>query len=133
VINIFDVYRSESDLEKGGVWVELSGMRFKLARIGGANEGFLKLVRKRLSPYRRALDSGALDETFARGIMAGVIAESVLLDWEGVSGPDGPIAYSKEAATDLLTKLPNLMFDLREQAEKFETFRADSLEQDAKN
>ena len=132
--SVFAQYGSDESLETSGTWFTINEMRFKLARAGGSNIEFLKLVRKRTAPYKRALAAGSIEEKFAREIIAGCFAETVLLDWEGVYGDDEQaIPFSKETAKDLLAKLPNLFNELRDFADNWENFKAEDLEADRKN
>lgn len=132
-MNIFEQFGSDTSLERSGVWVDIGTAKFKLARAGGANDDFLKLVRKRMAPFKRAIEAGSLDEGFAKKIQREVFAETVVLGWKNVFGPDGEIPYSRENCIDLLEKLPNLMTELQRLADTFETFRQENLEADAKN
>lgn len=131
--DVFKTFGSDASLEQSGVWVEIEGKRFKIARAGGSNLEFAKAMRKKIGPFQRAIQNDRMDEIIARKLVREVFVDTVLKNWEGVEGPDGPIPYSKENALMLLEKLPNLMFLLQQKAEQFETFQQEEIEDDAKN
>jgi len=95
-----------------------------LSLAGGANKRFQKLLERRLEPHQRAIQSGLMDESLARKILAECFAETVVIGWDGVTNRAGqPIAFSKDACTALLLDLPDLFDELRDQAVKTSNFR----------
>src|SRR3546814_20679574 len=78
-------FKADTALEDEGVWTTVdaaSGCRLKIARIG--NRRYREAMARRLKPYRRALRAGTPDDQVTERITAGVLAETVLLDWQGV-------------------------------------------------
>jgi hypothetical protein len=96
-------FKADTALEDEGVWNTVdaaSGCRLKIARIG--NRRYRETMARRLKPYRRALRSGTLDDQVTERITAEVLAETVLLDWQGLERAGEAVAYSPEAAAAIL-------------------------------
>lgn len=96
-------FKTDTALEDEGVWTTIdasSDAQIRVARIG--NRRYRETMARRLKPYRRALRAGTLDDSVTERITAEVLAETVLLDWRGVSADGVPLPYSREAARDLL-------------------------------
>jgi len=96
-------FKTDTALEDDGVWTTIdaaSDAEIRIARIG--NRRYRETMARRLKPYRRALRAGSLDESVSERITAEVLAETVLLDWRGLSVGGDPLPYSRETARDLL-------------------------------
>lgn len=96
-------FKTDTAREDEGVWTTIdasSDAQIRLARIG--NRRYREAMARRLKPYRRALRAGTLDESVTERITAEVLAETVLLDWRGLTADDAPLPYSRETARDLL-------------------------------
>lgn len=97
-------FKADTVLEDEGVWTTVdaaSGCRLKIARIG--NRRYRETMARRLKPYRRALRAGTLDDQVTERITAEVLAETVLLDWQGLQRDGTPVAYGREAAAAILS------------------------------
>lgn len=130
--SLYDLFETDSGAETTGIWVPLGPARFRLARAGGANENFAKTATKRLKPFQASLDS--LPRKTADDLAIGIFVDTILLDWEGVVDRTGtPIAFSKDAAKQLLSDLPNLFAALRAESEKMSNFSQANLEAAAGN
>lgn len=96
-------FKTDTALEDEGVWTTIdasSDAQIRIARIG--NRRYREAMARRLKPYRRALRAGTLDDSVTERITAEVLAETVLLDWRGVTADGAPLPYSRDAARDLL-------------------------------
>lgn len=96
-------FKADTVLEDDGVWTTVdaaSGCRLKIARIG--NRRYREAMARRLKPYRRALRAGTLDDQVTERITADVLAETVLLDWQGLQRNGAPVGYSRETAAMVL-------------------------------
>jgi len=141
-MNIFEMFETDENLEKDGIWIEMGKtndeppkpVRFKIARSGGANDAFLKALDKAFLPYRRQLQTDTYDPKVIEEITRKVFAKTVLLDWENVKDKEGNfIAYSKDNALDLLKRLPKLYEVLRADSENFNLFKQAAREVDVGN
>lgn len=129
-------FKADPQLEDEGVWTSIdagTGARIKIARIG--NRRYREAMTKRLKPYRRALRNGTLDERVTEQITAEVLAETVLLDWQGLTDGGTPLAYSAEAARTLLcdTRFKDFRDLVVEMASDLELYRQQDLKDAEKN
>ncbi len=92
------VYGVDTKAEVEGVWHPLEGgIRVKLARAGNprANELTAKLIGE--ARERLRLPEGPLPDQEWDQILARVVAETILLNWENVTDEaDQPLSYSVE-------------------------------------
>ena len=133
--SIYSLFSTDKALEQDGIEIRYGKYgTFRVARAGGANKKFGKTLEAKARPYRRLIDQNILDESVGNDIMADTFAETVLLGWEGVRDRDGNLLpFSVEAAKKLLRDIPDLFTFLRDEAMKFSNYRAESIEDDAKN
>ena len=133
-MNPYKMFKTEEKMEAGGIELDYGDFKFRIARAGGSNTKYTRLLAKRLKPYQRQMDMGVLENDVADRLMAGIYADSVILGWEGVTDADGnPMEFTRENCVTLFLDLPGLFSDIREQAQKAVNFRAEALENAAKN
>jgi hypothetical protein len=142
--NLFAMYGSDKNLETKGKWIVLgpdeNATAFLIARAGGANTKFSKLLAEKLRPWQKLIQHNARKPTqevldIITKMQKETFVEACLLDWRNVrieeSGENVP--YSPEAAFKLFDQLPDLFLDLFNQADQVQTFQHDSLEDEAGN
>lgn len=142
---IFDVDKS---IEKEGILVNYGDFRFKLARAGGSNQEFRKLLQAKLKPYRHQMDNDTMDEKVSEVIVREVYARTVVLGWETkvsdepspdgtwepwLETPTGKTPFSVDACIKVLTDLPELFKDIQSMAGKAAHYRKGEEDADAKN
>jgi hypothetical protein len=130
----YDTYATDAALEaEDGVVLDYGDAgRIRIHRAGGANRRFGRALDAKLRPYRRQVEAGTLDESVASRLMAEVYAESVVVGWDGVRGPDGEeMAFTKANVVRLLTDLPELFRDVQLQATTIGNFRRQSVREAA--
>lgn len=133
--NLRKLFGTDAAAETEGVWIDYAdGVSMKIARMGGANYEYSRYLSAQLKPYKFQLDKGNLSEEKSKEIMADVIAHCILKDWKGVTDGQGqPIAFSKEAAKEILCQYPELIRDLQVQASDYRRFAQEVLEDIVKN
>jgi hypothetical protein len=115
-------FRTDEESETDGVWVTLdSSSRIKVARQGNPN--YRALFQKRLAPYRSAVRQGTLDEETAETLLCEVMAETILLDWEGIEEGGTVVAYSKKEAVRWLSSYKDFKELVTSISEEMEVFR----------
>lgn len=84
-----------------GVWTEpdASGARYLIARYGHQARA---RAEKLQAPYKRQFDNGSASPELRHQLLAQCLAETVLLDWDGLQIDGKLVAYSREAARQLL-------------------------------
>lgn len=129
-MNLFKTFKTNSTLESDGIWLEYGQnskgqpIRIRIARAGGSNVRFAKVMERLTRPHKKSLELGVLDNAVAQKLFQDGYAEAVVLDWEGVEDEnDQPIPFSKEAVVKLFQDLPDLFRDIKEQADNSMLFR----------
>ena len=87
--SIFDVWGTDAVMETAGVWIDYgSSGKFLIARSGGANTKFAKVLEAKMRPYRRQMDQGKLENEVANKVLLETFIEACLLGWEGIKYQD---------------------------------------------
>ncbi len=137
-MSIYDLYETDMKKETEGFWHPINKkISFLLARAGGANLNFSKALEKKTRPHRGrggAFEGEEVDVELATELMKEAFAETIILDWKGITDKTGkPVAYSAKAAVKLLKALPDLFTDLRDVAGKAANFRVEEIKADVGN
>lgn len=134
-MNPYQMYKTNTAAEADqGIALDYGTFTIRVARAGGANKKFGKLLNDRLKPYRRQIDNDTLGEGIAEKVMAETYADAVILGWDGVTDESGkPLVYCRANVIKLLLDLPELFLDIQQQAVKAGNFRIEERETDAKN
>lgn len=127
--------KQDANKEQSGIDLNLGDLgQFKLARAGGENEKYARMLMQASKPYRRAIQAGSLDPKIDVRILAEVYATTVIQSWEGVTDEAGsPLPFTKDNAIKVLTDLPELFRELRLAAESAALYRVEEVEADSKN
>jgi hypothetical protein len=133
--DMYAMFETDKTIEKAGFWYAFSkSTRYLLARAGGSNIRFAKVLEAKTRPHRRQLDDNSMDTDLANSLLIEAFVDAVLLDWEGVTGKDRqPLEYSKANAVKLLTDLPDLFTELRTEATRLANFLVKQVEDDSGN
>jgi hypothetical protein len=118
--NLFKTFETDKNLEKEGVWFEISpGVRFNCARMGPMNKTYKRALSKKMKPHQRQYQQGTLDEELGENLLMDVFIETVLLGWEGVTDREGKaIDLDFNNAKWLFAELPDVYRALTEESEK---------------
>jgi len=139
--NLYDQFETDPAIEKSGVWIEYGvgtdeepAPRFLIARAGGANLAFQKMMEAKAKPIRRQLQNDLVETAQLQALEREVFAQTVVLSWQNVTDRQGnPIVFSKNAVVQLFKELPDLFQDIREQANRAALYRKHIQEIDAGN
>ena len=101
-LDIFAKYATDESLEANGTWREIGGgAELLVARAG--NKAYSKLLTKLVENSRKVLDlNDDVADAKSDEIMVAVMANTVLLDWKGISFKGEDLPYSVENAKKLL-------------------------------
>jgi len=127
-MDIFETFATDEKLEVEGAWFPLSKtVKVLVARSG--NENYIDTLRRKLDASGIDLTSKAKeDEDAAEAVFIDVMAETLLLGWQGITSKGEPVAYSKDAARAYLA-----VKDFRKKvvafSETFEAFRVKAEKQ----
>lgn len=139
-MSLYDTFATDKALERDGIVLAYGAnsknepIEIRIARAGGANTRFAKVLERKLEPHRRALQAGRLDPKKAEELMIEAYAEAVVLGWTGVEDRDGnAMEFSKDNVVKLFTDLPELFKDIQNQSQQISLFRDVVKEDDAGN
>jgi hypothetical protein len=134
-LGTYQQFQTDANLETSGIRLNLgTAGTFIIARAGGSNEKFARRMLAATKPFRRAIASETMNSKEAEQLTARVFAETVVLGWEGVTGPDGKeLAFNVDNAVKLFTDLPDLFAEIRRASSDAALFRKEILESEAGN
>lgn len=134
-MSTYKQFQTDTSLETSGIRLNLGAAgTFIIARAGGSNEKFARRMLSATKPFRRAIANETMDHKEADRLTARVFAETVVLGWEGVTGPDGKeLAFNVDNAVKLFTDLPDLFAEIRRASSDAALFRKEILEAEAGN
>ncbi len=137
-------FQTDAILETEGVEINYGPFRITIARAGGSNKRFARIMDSKTKPHRRAIQTETMDPDRAGTIHMEAYAEAIILRWEakvngefkiGIENPDGgallPVTVPNIVST--LVNLPDLWMDLQTQATRIALFRKTVMEDDAGN
>jgi len=100
---MFDLNAIATDTKKEieGVWYDVGdGLQLKVARMN--NPQYVKRLNEVSAPYRAQVKAGTLSDEKKAELAAGVMAETILLDWRGMFLGGKPLPYSRKKAAEIL-------------------------------
>jgi hypothetical protein len=140
---MYEMFATDEDAESAGIYIDYGDFRVKLARAGGRNRDFARVLNLKTKPYKRAIQTETMDNKVAERIMLEVYAETVIRGWEtqvdgewvsGLTNKEGElIPFNQENVRKALTDLPDLFADLQSQAQDATLYRETILEADSGN
>lgn len=125
-----DRYKTDKTAEAEGAWVALDeGLRVKIVR---ANHPEARKMRRRLEkPYQAMRE---VPEAAQEKITTQIIARVILKDWEGVTDEKGKaIPFSPDAAEKVFEQFPDFRDEVIALSLQRDTFKAEVVEEAAKN
>ncbi|QDB70865.1 hypothetical protein [Pseudomonas virus PBPA162] len=140
-MSLFKQYKTDKSLEKDGRVVEFGvdeetgeKITMTIARAGGGNAAFQRVMEVALKPHRRQIENDTIDAEVLRGIMVEVYAKTVVRDWSMVRDEGGALLdCTEDNIVYLFNLLPDLFAEVQTIAGAMVTFREGMLEADVKN
>lgn len=141
-MSIYKTFQTSKDMERDGIWLDYGlldedvtkPIRIKVARSGGSNQNFAKALETKTKPHRRSIQTETIDTKIVEKLLMETFVDSVILDWTNVSDKDGNVLpFTRENVILVMTDLPDLFADIREQSAKAVLYRQEILDVDAKN
>jgi hypothetical protein len=127
-MDIFASFATDESLENEGKWFNLSKTaKVRVARSGNAK--YVKQLRKKLEENRIDLDSqGDEANELAEKVMIDVLADTILVGWEGLEYRGKPMEYSRLNARILL-QVKDFRRKIVGFSESFEAFKVKQEEE----
>jgi hypothetical protein len=151
---LYAQFKTDPEIEKNGIELEYrlsasSSIIIKIARAGGGNTKYQRVLDVRAKPFRRQIQTETIAPEMLESIMREVYADTVVLGWWTVTyNTDGteanrvptvpdadgnPMDFSRANVLKLFTDLPDMFADVQASANKVALFRKQIMEDDAKN
>ena len=99
-----ELSKFKSDVEKveNGTWIDLGdGLHICVARTG--NKKSVAMFNKLTKPYRQMIERGTMPDDKYRELNVKIVAETILLGWEGLFDKGTEVPYSPEKAAEILS------------------------------
>lgn len=131
-MDLYKQFQTDKQAEEEGVWVPLSTTaRMKVARVG--NRRYTEALKRQSAQYLKPgmRTSDIPDEVYEK-ITKDVVAETILLDWDGITRDQQPMPYTKAEARAALEMQDFYELVLRT-ANSLEMFRTARLAELEKN
>lgn len=139
-MSLYKQFKTDDNLERIGILLQYGEnskgkpIAIRIARAGGANSQYTKLIEARVKPYRRQIQNETIERVVVDKLLRQVYAETVVLGWENVEDEAGnELPFSTDNCVKLFEDLPDLFADIQEQSQRAALFRQDILEADSKN
>ncbi len=149
-MSMYNQLQTDPALETKGVEVNYGSFRVTLARAGGANKKYERLLDLRSKPHRRAMKTETMDNEVALGIMREVYADAIILHWETknakgkwevgieakpkkLSDPLKLVPFNRDNSVQAMIDLPELLTWFKEDAEKLALYLVQYQEDDTGN
>lgn len=131
----YDLFETSDQHEQQGIELDYGDFQITVARAGGSNRRYQKMLEAKTKPFRRILAAGGkVDPNRMSAAMREVFAETVVLSWKGVKDRKGKtMAFNKENVMKLFKDLPDLFNDVMGQASNFQLFQDIDVEADQGN
>lgn len=134
-MSLYNTFETNKDLERDGIVLDYGfnskdePIQIRIARAGGANTKFAKVLEQKMKPYKRAIANDTMDNKVAEKLLIEAYADAVILSWTGVEDREGNfLEFTRDNVVKVLTDLPDLFMDIQAQSQKSALFRAELRE-----
>jgi len=139
-MSLYKNYATDSVKEQTGVPITFEPNddgtipTFICSRIGESNKEYTKALRHATKPYERQIALKTLPQEKDAEIYLNVFVDTILKGWSNVRDETNvDMPFNKANAKKLLTDLPDLYTELKNQAGEAALFHKYGLEDEAKN
>lgn len=141
-------FKTDRQAEVDGVLVDVGinehngkPIQVRLSRMSRSNKRYQAELERVTRPHSSAIQNESLDNELATGMLQGVFADTILMDWHNLpkseltGNPEDKelLPFSRDNAMALFAELPDLYEDWESRAKKASTFREAEREVAAKN
>ncbi len=120
-MDIIATFSTDEALETQGKWFPLSKTaKVLVARAG--NDNYLEALRAKMQEAQLDLTAGKEAEKLAEDLIIEVMADTILLGWEGLKSGDKLVPYSREQARSYL-RIKDFRKKISAFSDNFEAYR----------
>lgn len=137
------MFETDTAVEREGIWIEYApDVEVRVARAGGSNKHFAKVMQRLAKPHRRAIQTDSVDEDVLKNIFIKAYAAAIITGWKGftkdlITHDDADaetlLDFNKDNVEAVLRAQPNLFQDIQKASDTISYFRAEINEEDSKN
>lgn len=139
--SMFEMFGTDANMEKDGIILDYGDFRVTIARAGGANTDYTKMIDRLTKPYMRAIKAETLPNEIAEEIFRKAYAHTIVKNFEVKRGENDWVAgIPQKGSAELLEvntinvmatfeELPELFNAIREDAQKHSLFRKALLDE----
>jgi len=118
-LNAYEMFETDKSVEASGVELDYGEFQIKIARSGGSNQKYNKIIEALVKPHQRAVQTETISRETVDKLLIEAHAKAVVISWTGVKDREGNlIDFNVENCIKLFTDLPELFADVKEQAGK---------------
>ncbi|AFV81272.1 hypothetical protein F862_gp040 [Vibrio phage vB_VpaS_MAR10] len=137
----FAMFRTSTNDEVNGVYINYGSFRILVAHAGGANTAYNRLLMKLGKPYLKLIKSGNLPEEVTKEIDEKLYTQTIIKGFQVDESKDGDkepkwvsgiptesgevVEYNEENLVNLLRELPHLFDDIKAFAMDMSNFKPD--------
>lgn len=121
-MDIIATFTTDEKLEAEGKWFPLSKTAKVLVARSG-NDKYMSVLRQKMKEAQIDLSAGEEAEKLAEDVLIDVMAETLLLGWEGITQDGKAVPYSREQARTYL-RIKDFRKKIAGFSDNFEAFRA---------
>jgi RIO-like serine/threonine protein kinase len=137
------MFETDTKVERDGVIIEYApGVEIRIARAGGSNKYFSKVMQRLAKPHRRAIQTDSVDEDVLKNIFIKAYAQAIVVDWKGFTkdlithddaDAETDLEFNQDNVEAVLQAQPNLFTDIQKASDNISYFRAEINEADSGN
>ncbi len=144
--NVYSMFKTDHEAEAKGIVLDYDQFRVTIARAGGANRDFKRVLEESSRPHQKLIQNDQFTNEQADALLKTVYARTVVRNWEvkvedgweqGIPDPDTgdlmPFSWENVLKIFQAPELNDLYTDIRDSAQKATLFRAALREEAAKN
>ncbi len=129
-MNPYEMFETDKKAESEGITLDYGSFKIIIARSGGGNQKYQKILESLTKPHRRAIETESISASQINNIMIEAYCKAVVLGWEGVEDKNGDeIVFNYENCKKLFSDLPDLFNDVKEQASKISLFKKSIMDE----
>ncbi len=132
--SIYQIFGTDKDLEEKGFCLAYGEAEFIIARAGGANTKYQRVMERKMRPHRAAINAGTMDDEVMKKLLAEAYSEAVIFAWTGVNDKKGKsLPFNKENVVKILLDLPELFIEIVQESQRIKNYVEAAAEEDAKS
>jgi hypothetical protein len=117
------LFGSNPGKETEGVVIQYGTLRVRLARAGGANKQFAKVLEEERRPYARLITNDILPDDLARDMMYRTYAKTIVLEWSGMVYGGAEVPFTVDNCIKMFNEMPEFFQFVFEESKRLSNFR----------